>query len=126
MKTRIAPRRNHPLFNTDLDESISALRAGGAGAVAEFDEQGSDIGGRVGFDEERGAGDRVDEAERLGVEGLAMEGDLGRGEEAWTIDGIADDRHSQGSQVDADLMGPAGLEPAGNERVRLPNRSRTR
>jgi hypothetical protein len=116
MKTRIAPRRNHPLFNTDLDEPISALRAGRVGAVAELDEQGGDVGGRVGFDVERDAGDRVDEAEGLGVEGLAMEGDPGRGEEAWTIDGIADDRQSDGGQVDADLMGPAGLEPAGHER----------
>ena len=120
MKTRIAPRPNHPLFKTDLAEPISALRAGRVGAVAEFDEQGSDVGGRVGFDVERDAGDRVGEAEGLGVEGLAMEGDPGRREEAWTIDGIADDRHSEGGQVDADLMGPAGLEPAGNERGAAP------
>src|SRR5262249_48671628 len=77
-------------------------------------------GGRLRFDVERDVGDRGDEAEGLGVEGLAMEDDLGRGEEAWTIDGIADDRQSEGGQVDADLMGPAGLEPAGNERGAAP------
>ena len=53
---------------------------------------------------ERDAGDRVSEAKGSGVEGLAMEGDPGRGEEAWTIDGIAHDRQPDGGQVDADLV----------------------
>ena len=90
---------------SDLHESISALRAGKAGAVSELDEQGGEVGGRVGFGVERDAGDRVGEAEGLGVEGLAMEGDPGRREEAWTIDGIADDRQSDRREVHADLVG---------------------
>ena len=77
--------------------------------VAELDEQGGEVGGEVGFDVEGDAGDRVGKAEGSGVEGLAMEGDPGRGQEAWTIDGIAHDRQSEGGQVDTDLMGPAGL-----------------
>src|SRR5450432_3565062 len=35
--------------------------------------------------------------------------------EAGAIDGIADDRVADMGEMDADLMGPAGFQPAGNE-----------
>ena len=83
--------------------------------VAEVDDQPAEVGGQGGLDVDVLAGQGMDEAERLGVERLAVEVGLGARLVAGAVDGVADDRMADLGQVDADLVGPAGLEPAGDE-----------
>ena len=68
------------------------------------------------LDADVGFRERVLESERLGMKGLAMKLRLGSRAILGTIDRVADDRMADIGHVDADLMGPAGLEPAGDER----------
>src|SRR4051794_30125355 len=61
-------------------------------------------------------GGGVDEAEGLGVERLAVEPGLAGGLVDRPIDLLAEDRVAHLGHVNADLVGPARLQPAGKER----------
>ena len=54
--------------------------------------------------------------EGLGVERLAVERGLGPGAVPGAVDGVADDGMADLGHVDADLVRPARLQPAGDER----------
>ena len=58
----------------------------------------------------------MDEAKRLGVKRLAVKLGLARGLLAGPVDRLADDRMAHLGQVDADLVGPPGFQPAGDQR----------
>src|SRR4051794_5315391 len=90
-------------------------RAGYPVAVAEVDDQGVQVGGERGLDGDGLIRERMTEAQGLGVQRLAVEPGLGAGLRAGAVNGIADDRVPKLGEVDADLVRPAGLEPARNQ-----------
>ena len=55
----------------------------------------------------------MDESQRLGVKGLAREGDVQSAAARPAVDRITHDRMLDRSQMNADLMRASGLEPAG-------------
>ena len=83
--------------------------------VPQVVDQPREVGGQGGLDVDVLAGQGVDEAERLGVQRLAREPGLGARLLAGAVDGVADDRMADLGQMNADLVGPAGLEPAGEQ-----------
>ena len=52
---------------------------------------------------------RVSEGDLGGVEGLALEAKVGRGENMTTIHGIADHGEAEGGHVDSQLVSPSGF-----------------
>ncbi|KAK0342582.1 hypothetical protein LTR94_021753 [Friedmanniomyces endolithicus] len=88
----------------------------------EQDFQGRHVGGRIGFETQGRAGDRMDEAQDGGMQGLARQSDLGDGGAdrgggaAGAIDGIAQDGRALGRQMNPDLVCAAGLQGAGDTR----------
>src|SRR4051812_24394527 len=57
-------------------------------AVAEVEDEAVEVGGEGGLDVDAFPGDRVDEAEGLGVQGLSGEAGLGAGLVAGAVDGV--------------------------------------
>ena len=87
--------------------------------ATETGEQLFQVGGQRGLDGDGLPGDRVDEAQVPGVEGLAADRERESGGLARPVDPVAEDRMADLGQVDPDLVGPAGLEPAGQQAGRL-------
>ena len=93
---------------------------------AHLQQQRGEIGGRGRFDANGLAGERVDEAERLGVQRLAGERDARWPQPPGPIDALADDRMTDLGQMNADLV----RAPVSSQQARSvasgPNRSSTR
>src|ERR1700677_2296065 len=84
-------------------------------SVAEVDYQFVQGGWEVGFDFDFMAKDGMDEAEGLGVERLAVELGLAGRLAHRAIGLLADDGVAHFGHVDADLVSPTGLQPAGEQ-----------
>ena len=84
--------------------------------IPQIDDERIEIVWQGRLDADVGFRERMLESERLGMKGLAMELRFGSRAILGTIDRVADDRMADIGHVDADLVGPAGLEPAGDER----------
>ena len=94
----------------------SAAGAWDSVAVAKVDDEGVEVGWNLGLDANIFLGERMFKSESLGVKRLAMEGGLAAGAVAGTVDRVSDDGVPDIGEMDADLVGPAGFEPACDER----------
>ncbi len=98
--------------------SVSILCQEALSLTAEAGQARGEIVGRVVAKHHLAATGRVDEAKLGGVEHEPWRRD-DRAREAPHVDALADQRVPRLGQVDADLMGAPGLEPAGHERGEL-------